>query len=412
MYLVNRRLTSALRRPLVNKLLCRSLIQQAPFDLEEQDDKYKDLNQMYVDMFSSATADTATEVNGLDEKSRLSDLDELNSDMDDLLNVGYNKLSPSELREKVQMPGRFILQSLSNNPYYNLAMENYVFANTPLNSSSEASYTNQRLLFYINDDCVVIGKNQTLWKEVHLGTLKERDYKLLRRFSGGGTVVHDLGNVNYSFLTSRDEFQREFFNKLIIEGIHRSDPGFTLALNPRGDIVLGDKKVSGSAYKIAKGKAYHHGTMLIRSNIDQFRGLLKPASIDGVTWNCSSVDSVRSQVQNIPLGSVEQFIDLTINEFKRVFRNDEQEEVPVFYCDEDVTINDEIREFMNVLESDDWKYMKGPKFELHLESGNQLIAVEKGLIVESTRQELIGSSFQSFIQRLSDFEDIDGNALL
>lgn len=367
---------------------------------------------MYSDMFNPKMKHNSTKDDPLDRKHTVSDLDELNEDMDSLLNVSYHKLTAAELKKQVESPGRFILQSLSNNPYYNLAMENYIFTKTPLSTSPETSFANQRLLFYINRDCVVIGKNQTLWKEVYLRAVENRGYELLRRYSGGGTVVHDLGNVNYSFLTSREEFSRDFFNKLIITGIKKSEPEIALALNTRGDIVVGNRKVSGSAFKIAKGKAYHHGTMLIQSRLDQFHGLLKPDSIDGVTWNCNSVDSVRSDVQNIPLSSVQQFIDLVTDEFRQVFYNGEENEIPVFYCDEDTTINDEIRESMDLLQSSEWKYLKGPKFEVHLESGNHSMAVEKGIIVQSTIPSLMGSSFQSFINRLSEFKDIDEKLLM
>ncbi|QLL33904.1 hypothetical protein HG536_0F02290 [Torulaspora globosa] len=405
MLLVRNRLVPALRHQW--SIGRRTLGQQASFDLEDGDEKYRELNQMYVDMFTPKAADALSKAEGLEEKQKISDLNELNNDMNCLLNVGYPKLTAEELRKKVELPGKFILQSLSNNPYFNLAVENYVFTNTPLSASPELSFANQRLLFYINRDSVVIGKNQTLWKEVHLKTVQERGYEVLRRFSGGGTVVHDLGNVNYSFLTSREDFSREFFNRLIIAGVQRSAPDIALDLNNRGDIVLGDRKVSGSAYKIARGKAYHHGTMLIQSKLDQFRGLLKPESIDGVTWNCNSVDSVRSQVQNVPLESVQQFIDMVVEEFRRVFCSDEVEDIPVFYCDEDVTINGEIREYMTLLESDNWKYRKGPKFEIHLQSGNYSMTVERGIIVESSIPALLGWSFQSFIDGISDFKDVD-----
>ncbi|QLQ78443.1 hypothetical protein HG537_0A06900 [Torulaspora globosa] len=410
MILVRNRLVPSLRYQWSVRRYISS--QQSPFDLEDGDEKYRELNQMYVDMFSPQAEDALSKDVESNEKPTISDLEELNNDMNCLLNVGYHKLTADELRKKVELPGRFILQSLSNNPYFNLAVENYVFTKTPLGTTPGSSFANQRLLFYINRDSVVIGKNQTLWKEIHLKTAQERGYEVLRRFSGGGTVVHDLGNVNYSFLTSREEFSREFFNRLIISGVRRSTSEVPLALNHRGDIVLGDRKVSGSAFKIAKGKAYHHGTMLIESKLDQFHGLLKPESIDGVRWNCNSVDSVRSQVENVPLGSVQQFIDMVVEEFKRVFYSGEVENIPVFYCDEDVTINEEIREYMTLLESDEWKYRKGPKFEVHLKCGNHSMTVERGIIVESSIQALVGSSFQSFIDRISEFKDIDEKLLI
>lgn len=397
--------------PLLGSANIRYYSQQSPFDLQDGDEKYRDLNEMYVEMFTQPDKAVLSGNTESPEQPR-SDLDELNNDMDDLLNVGYHKLTATELEERVKTPGRFILQSLSNNPYYNLAVENYIFCNTPIDPKSRSGFTNQRLLFYVNRDSVVIGKNQNVWREVHVNAVEERGYELLRRFSGGGTVVHDLGNVNYSFITSREEFRREYFNELIVESMKSSYPNLDLKLNSRGDIALGEFKVSGSAFKIARGKAYHHGTMLIRSNLDQFHGLLKPDSMKGVTWKCNSVDSVRSAVENVPLGSIQQFVDVCGDGFRQRFKTTEGEEVPLYYCDEDTTINEEIGKAMSTLKSDEWKYMSSPRFEVHFESGSHSIAVEKGVIVESTIPSLIDTNFLEFTRNLSKFDDINPDLVL
>lgn len=389
----------------------RSYSQQSPFDLEDEDEKFKDINQMYVEMFTD-NDDTKLTSRNEGSKQPSSDLDELNDDMNDLLNVGYHKLTTTELEEKVKVPGRFILQSLSNNPYYNLAIESYVFSHTPIEQNVRTAFDSQRLLFYVNRDCVVIGKNQNVWRELHVNAVQERGYELMRRFSGGGTVVHDQGNVNYSFITSREEFRREYFNQLIVASLKASHPNLDLKLNGRGDIALGDRKVSGSAYKISRGKSYHHGTMLIRSNLDQFHGLLKPDSLKGITWKCNSVDSVRSAVENVPLDSTQQFIDVCADGFKQRFKTQEGDEIPIYYCDEDMTMNDEIKNYMSTLCSDEWKYMSGPRFEVRLESSGHSIAVEKGVIVESSIPTIIGTSFLDFTRNLSQFDDIDPELIL
>lgn len=404
------------RSPVLKSFQYRTISHQLPFDLDDADEKYKDLNRMYIDMFAE-TSDTMILSRNDSAQSKAevtSELDELNTEVGDLLEVGYHRLNPVELERIVESPGRFILQSLSHNPYYNLALENYIFANTPANKGVSPGYSNQRLLFYLNSNCVVIGKNQTVWKELYLNNVINRGYELLRRFSGGGTVVHDLGNVNYSFITSRDEFQREFFNKLIVKWLTNSYSNMPLNLNERGDITFGGRKVSGSAFKIAKGKSYHHGTMLINSNLDEFHGLLKPEVIEGISWNCNSVNSVRSEVTKLNIESPQQFIDICVDGFKQYFSSKQQEtaEIPLYYCDESVTINGEIRQSMSTLKSVQWKYMTGPKFQVNVEKGNHSISVEKGIISESSIPGVVGLSFKEFTEKLPDFNSIDPKLIL
>ncbi|QLG72114.1 hypothetical protein HG535_0C04680 [Zygotorulaspora mrakii] len=381
---------------------------QVPFKLGDDSSKFTELNEMYTDMFSQNTSGKTVATQSENYKDMI---DELNKETDQLFNFQSHKLHPKELEEIVKKPGRFIIQSLSKNPYYNLALENYVFNNTPSGHDKHNKFGNQRLLFYVNKDCVVIGKNQTVWKEVYLTSLAKRGYELLRRLSGGGTVVHDLGNVNYSFITSRDEFERDFFNKLIVQWLTRVKPEGPLALSQRGDIVLGDKKVSGSAFKIARGKSYHHGTMLINSNLDQFQGLLKPSNIAGITWKCNSVDSVRSNVTNVFLNSTQEFMDICSSGFKQHYGTADRN-IPILLCDEEISEIDEIQDEISRLKSDKWKYLAGPKFCLSLANENCSITVEKGIITESSIPSIVGSSFLDFTKDLDSFQFIDRNLIL
>ena len=89
---------------------------------------------------------------------------------------------------------------------------------------------------------------------------------LVRRKSGGGAVYHDLGNSNYSIIMPRSAFQRSTSVNLICRALHQLD--IPARVNERFDIVVNDDKVSGSAYKLTNDKAYHHGTMLIDSDLD------------------------------------------------------------------------------------------------------------------------------------------------
>ena len=80
-------------------------------------------------------------------------------------------------------------------------------------------------------------KNQNPWQEVNLPVLNSLGVPMLRRRSGGGTVVHDLGNVNYSYMTTKANFDRHKFASYIVEAVNQASPRFKIETNERGDIV-------------------------------------------------------------------------------------------------------------------------------------------------------------------------------
>ncbi|SCU80866.1 LAFA_0C01530g1_1 [Lachancea sp. 'fantastica'] len=368
-----------------------------PFDLEldAQNDKYSELNNMYTTMFTGKDSEATTpSSSGLktNSSSLESEIDEINAELLDSYSFSPKVLSGKELAEIVKTSGRFMIQSLSRNPYYNLAVEDYVFKNTPVEKGGP--FFDERLLFYVNDKCAVIGKNQTPWKELFLQNCKSRGYQYVRRLSGGGAVVHDLGNVNYSYLTSRDAFRREYFNEQIVAWLKEAQPKANISLNERGDIQLDDYKISGSAFKIAGGKSYHHGTMLVNADLASFRGLLKPAHIDGITWSGGSVDSVRSHVKNIQdagIKSTTDFIDICTKGFRSIF----QENVPIYLVDEVETQTEEIMKTAEQLASDEWLYDNGPKFTVTVNDSK--FSVEKGLIVDCPSPHMKGERFKNFV---------------
>lgn len=291
------------------------------------------------------------------------------------------------------------------NPYLNLAIEDYIF--NSMSVPEKLALNSNRLLFYINSPCVVIGKNQNPWKEVNIPLLTNLKLPLVRRRSGGGTVVHDLGNVNYSFMTTRDQFDRFTFANLVKNAVNSlASDEKKVTVNERGDIVTksDEKKVSGSAYKIARGKSYHHGTMLLNLKLDILRQLLqRDESKLGSVHTLAAVASVKSPVTNLNVDSVE-FIEAVTKEFQESYGvpekqkenpNQDEDELDqtellglsgfvdafsgktckVFEIDESCQLPEEIYKTKEELMKWDWRFGATPKFLHHLKNPEEGLEV-------------------------------------
>lgn len=258
--------------------------------------------------------------------------------------------SVSDFVSAVNSHGTRVFVSGFNQPYLNIAMEDYIFQHMPVTedtTNDDNSAIHNRLLLYVNNPCVVIGRNQNPWRECNVPLIKSLQIPLVRRRSGGGTVVHDSQNVNFSVMTRRVDFTRQRHAQMIADAvnalpaqIHKrtvppkgssgetSDetvdgPQVKLKLNERYDIVDADegRKVSGSAYKIQRQKAYHHGTMLLNSNLNVLKSLLSrdPQRMGVVEGR--GVESVKSPVANIGMDK-DVFITTVIKAFMEEYSSD------------------------------------------------------------------------------------------
>lgn len=135
-------------------------------------------------------------------------------------------------------PG-LVLLSQSTNVYQNLALEDWINTNIDLQQRSI-------LLLWRNQPAVVIGRHQNPWTECNLAAMREADIPLARRRSGGGTVFHDLGNLNLTFFTSKKAYDRKRNLKVVTEALRRLRPELDVQATDRFDILLkGHLKISG-----------------------------------------------------------------------------------------------------------------------------------------------------------------------
>jgi lipoate-protein ligase A len=182
----------------------------------------------------------------------------------------------------------FVNNRDTTDPHLNLALEEFLLRH--------AKTTEPLLFLYINEPAVIIGRNQNVLQEADPVFLKKMNIHLVRRLSGGGTVYHDLNNLNYSFISQGQQDLHQFAR--VIEPIIRvlRDLGVDAELRGRSDIVVGEKKISGNAQYASRGRMFTHGTLLFDSNIAELNKAIKPRHVQ---IESKAVQSVRSSVCNI-----------------------------------------------------------------------------------------------------------------
>jgi lipoate-protein ligase A len=212
----------------------------------------------------------------------------------------------------------------------NLALEEHVLRN----KIGPEDY----LLFYINEPSIIIGRNQNTIEEVNPEAVSYRGISVVRRISGGGAVYHDLGNLNFSFMTPsvHGRFNRyELFTRPVIEVLH--DLGVPAELGGRNDILAGGRKISGNAQFARPDRMFSHGTLLFDSNLDDVTAALvpRPGKVES-----KGVKSIRSRVANI---SEFLSVPITVMELReriieRIFGTRDRSKIPTLVLtDEDWT---------------------------------------------------------------------------
>ena len=174
-------------------------------------------------------------------------------------------------------------------PTINLALEEYVLRHKAADDDC--------LLFYINAPSIIIGRNQNTVEEINSAVVAARGITVVRRISGGGAVYHDLGNLNFSFITPfvQGRFNRyEHFTRPVVQALQ--DLGVPAELGGRNDILAGGRKISGNAQFATPTRMFSHGTLLFDSNLDDVTEALvpKPGKVES-----KGVKSIRSRVANI-----------------------------------------------------------------------------------------------------------------
>ncbi|KAK0634341.1 hypothetical protein B0T17DRAFT_481550 [Bombardia bombarda] len=265
-----------------------------------------------------------------------------------------------------------VYRSTSADPFVNLSIEHHLL---------QRSHPDSTVLFlYTNRPCVVIGRNQNPWVEVNLGLLRQgvpglksgevinRPVDLVRRRSGGGTVFHDEGNVNWTVICPPAVFDRDRHAEMVVRALRHLGVA-TARVNERHDIVLhvdaGDAretyKISGSAYKLTRLRSLHHGTCLLASpNLSRISPLLRSPAEPYI--KARGVESVRTKVRNVEVDTA-AFSDAVVNEFQRMYGSDHVDpEEGVMVGEESALDMPEICKGVEELRSPEWIYSQTPQF--------------------------------------------------
>jgi lipoate-protein ligase A len=202
----------------------------------------------------------------------------------------------------------------------NLALEEYVLRNR--------MGSDDVLLFYINEPSIIIGRNQNTIEEVDSQVVSDRGITVVRRISGGGAVYHDLGNLNFSFMTPsvHGRFNRyELFTRPVVEVLQ--DMGVPAELGGRNDILAGGRKISGNAQFARPDRMFSHGTLLFDSNLEDVTAALvpRPGKVES-----KGVKSIRSRVANISefLSEPGTVIELRERIIERIFGTRDRSAIP------------------------------------------------------------------------------------
>jgi lipoate---protein ligase len=240
-------------------------------------------------------------------------------------------------------------------PRINLAIEEHLLRNF--------SHSEDILLFYINEPSIIIGRNQNALEEINHKYVLENQIHVVRRLSGGGAVYHDLGNLNYSFITGNGKENFNNFKKFtapIIQALQ--DLGVKAELGKRNDILVDKRKISGNAQYLTGTRMVSHGTLLFNSDLSHVDQALQ-VKMNKIT--SKGIKSVRSSVVNI-IEFLSQPIEM--DSFRKyllnsIFRNSQQLNAYELAEDDWRAINKLAEERYSRWE---WNFGRSPDFNVHV----------------------------------------------
>jgi lipoate-protein ligase A len=181
----------------------------------------------------------------------------------------------------------FCISLESNDPFFNLAVEEILLKNSK----------EEFLMLGINSPSVIIGKHQTAHREINTRFVTENKIPVIRRISGGGTVYHDLGNLNFTFIKQSETGRQVDFHQYTAPVIDfLSECGVMVKFEGKSDLTVNGLKISGNAEHVHRTRILHHGTLLFSTSLEKLRNSLRK---DISAYTSRAVGSNPSSVTNL-----------------------------------------------------------------------------------------------------------------
>ena len=237
------------------------------------------------------------------------------------------------------------------NPYKNLALEEYLLKNVKDNECIMYLWQIERT--------VVIGKNQNPWKECRIAELEADNGRLVRRLSGGGAVFHDLGNLNFTFLATRENYDLERQLEVILDAVRSL--GIPAEKTGRNDISVEGRKFSGNAFFSDGYHCYHHGTILVNVDMSMMSHYLNVSRDKLVS---KGVESVRSRVTNLKEYREDLTIDIMKEQLVQAFRK-------VYGYEPEQLEADRMDTGQSEQKFSSWEWLYGKKMEFNFSLGKR-----------------------------------------
>ncbi|VGO21485.1 lipoate--protein ligase family protein [Pontiella sulfatireligans] len=265
-----------------------------------------------------------------------------------------------------------IVESQSLDVYRNLAIEEYLM---------EHAADHGPVLFLWRSECaVVMGKNQNPWRECRLGLMRDEGVSLARRISGGGTVYHDAGNLNYCVIVDRTSYKEKQAYEMVFRALEPF--GIRAEKTGKSNLSVDGRKFSGNAFAFRKGRALHHGTLLLHTDLERLNRYLG-SMFDRIETH--AIASVPAQVMNLGIGGEELSAALKAA-FCSGYGGEEAIRRQESNLDESALAPLAARQI-----SDAWRYGATPRFTLS--AGDVELEVAKGEVVRSVGADWEGAWF-------------------
>ncbi len=304
-----------------------------------------------------------------------------------------------------------IMQCLNlktTDPFFNLATDEYLL------KQNRKSY----LILYVNDRCLVTGKHQIAHMEADTRFTAEHDIPVIRRISGGGTVFHDRGNLNFTFILNSESGRQVDFERYTLPVIRfLSSLGVNAKFEGRNDLKIGGLKISGNAEHVFRNRVLHHGTLLFDTSLELLKGSLRKDKGNYITRAVRSNPSTVVNLKDILRNAGNQF--QSIYDFRSSML---QWMIKAFNGSEEIQLSGEESEKIRELADSkyrtwDWNYAYGPDYQyvnIFEFAGIECscnISVRNGIIEECQIRghqafERVGKKFEGYRHMTEDMKEI------